>query len=253
MKIITYNVNGVRAAIKKGLIEWLEATQADMVCLQEIKANTLQFPYSLFEAIGYECMVFPAEKAGYSGVAILSKITPKEIIKGCERAEYDKEGRILQAVFEKFTLMSVYLPSGSSGEHRQDFKIQFLKDFYTFVASKKNDNLVICGDFNICHQAIDIHNPKANAKSPGFLPEERNWFSEFLELGLVDSFRFLHKEPHQYTWWNVRTGARNKNLGWRIDYQLISQNLIEKLERAMILTEARHSDHAPCMIELENS
>lgn len=252
MKIITYNVNGIRAAIKKGFVEWLEATQANMVCLQEIKIDSLQFPYSLFENLGYECIVFPAEKAGYSGTAILTKVTPKEIIKGCEIEEYDKEGRIVQAVFEDFTLMSVYLPSGSSSEERQDFKIQFLKDFYTFVEAKKDENLIICGDFNICHQAIDIHNPKSNAKSPGFLPEERNWFTEFLELGLLDSFRHLNTEPHQYTWWNVRTGARSKNLGWRIDYQLISKNLETKLQRAVILSEAYHSDHAPSMIELED-
>ncbi|MFN3315590.1 MAG: exodeoxyribonuclease III [Raineya sp.] len=252
MKIISYNVNGIRAAIRKGFVEWLEATQADIVCLQEIKVDALNFPYVLFENLGYKCIIFSAQKAGYSGTAILTKHSPKEIIKGCGIELYDYEGRVLQAVFENFTLLSVYFPSGSSGEERQTIKIHFLEDFYRWIESKKAENLIICGDFNICHQAIDIHNPKANANSTGFLPEERAWFSDFLNLGFIDTFRHLCKEPHHYTWWSSRSGARSKNLGWRIDYQIISKDLSEHLEKAYILSEAYHSDHCPVAIVLKN-
>lgn len=251
MKIISYNVNGIRAAVRKGFVEWLEATQADAICLQEIKVDTLNFPYSLFENLGYECFIYPAQKPGYSGTAILSKHTPKEIIKGIGIDQYDREGRVIQAIFEKFTLISAYFPSGSSGEERQNIKIQFLKDFYEWIETKKDEQFVICGDFNICHQAIDIHNPKANTNSTGFLPEERAWMSEFLALGFIDTFRHLCKEPHHYTWWSSRSGARDKNLGWRIDYQIISQSLEPKLKKSFILNEARHSDHCPIMIHLE--
>lgn len=251
MKIISYNVNGIRAAIRKGLIEWLQATQADMLCLQEIKVDAMNFPYPLFENLGYECWVFSAQKAGYSGTAILSKHKPQSVVRGLGIDLYDQEGRVLQAVFDGFTLISVYFPSGSSGEERQSIKMQFLKDFYKWIENKKNENLVICGDFNICHQAIDIHNPKANANSTGFLPEERAWFSEFLDLGLIDTFRHLCKEPHHYTWWSNRSGARSKNLGWRIDYQIISNPLEPKLKKAFILKEAYHSDHCPVMLHLE--
>ncbi len=251
MKIISYNVNGIRAAVRKGFVEWLEATQADAICLQEIKVDTLNFPYSLFENLGYECLIFSAQKAGYSGTAILTKHSPKNIIKGIGIDQYDREGRVVQAVFEEFTLISAYFPSGSSSEERQNIKIQFLKDFYEWIETKKAEQLVICGDFNICHQAIDIHNPKANANSTGFLPEERAWMSKFLALGFIDTFRHLCKEPHHYTWWSSRSGARNKNLGWRIDYQIISQSLEPKLQKSFILNEARHSDHCPIMIHLE--
>ncbi|GAB4125887.1 MAG: exodeoxyribonuclease III [Raineya sp.] len=251
MKIISYNVNGIRAAIRKGFLEWLGATKADMLCLQEIKVDAIHFPYTLFENLGYECIVFPAQKAGYSGTAILTKHRPKEIKKGCGIELYDHEGRVLKAVFENFTLISVYFPSGSSGEERQSVKMQFLEDFYKWIENKKNEKIIICGDFNICHQAIDIHNPKANANSTGFLPEERAWFSKFLDLGFIDSFRHLCKEPHYYTWWSSRSGARSKNLGWRIDYQIISETLIEHLEKAYILSEAHHSDHCPIAIVLK--
>ncbi len=251
MKIISYNVNGIRAAVRKGFVEWLEATQADAICLQEIKVDALNFPYSLFENLGYECLIFPAQKAGYSGTAILTKHSPKDIIKGIDIDQYDQEGRVIQAIFEDFTLISAYFPSGSSGEERQSIKIQFLKDFYEWIETKKAEQLVICGDFNICHQPIDIHNPKANANSTGFLPEERAWMSEFLALGFIDTFRHLCKEPHHYTWWSSRSGARDKNLGWRIDYQIISQSLEAKLKKSFILNEAHHSDHCPIMIHLE--
>ncbi|MCS6794822.1 MAG: exodeoxyribonuclease III [Raineya sp.] len=251
MKIISYNVNGIRAALRKGFAEWLKATNADMICLQEIKIDAQQFPYPIFENLGYGCYVFPAQKAGYSGVAILSKKEPLAVEKGCGIALYDQEGRILQAHFEGFTLMSVYFPSGSSGEERQAIKMQFLADFYEWIKPRTSENLIICGDFNICHQAIDIHNPQANANSTGFLPEERAWLTDFLNLGFVDTFRYLNPEPHHYTWWSMRSNARAKNLGWRIDYQMISKPLLPKLRKAFILSQACHSDHCPTMIEME--
>lgn len=251
MKIISYNVNGIRAALRKGFAEWLKAASPDMLCLQEIKIDTEQFPYMIFENLGYHCYLFPASKAGYSGVAILSKIEANAIEKGCGIELYDQEGRILQAHFDSFTLMSVYFPSGSSGEERQAIKMHFLADFYEWIKPKTHQNLIICGDFNICHQAIDIHNPKANANSTGFLPEERAWLTEFLNLGFIDTFRHLNPEPHHYTWWSMRSNARAKNLGWRIDYQMISKPLLPALQKSFILSQAYHSDHCPTMVEID--
>lgn len=251
MKIISYNVNGIRAALRKGLAQWLQAANAEMVCLQEIKITSSQFPYAVFEYLGYHCYVFPAVKAGYSGVAILSKKQAISVEKGCGIESYDQEGRIIQVHFEDFSLMSVYFPSGTSGQERQNFKMQFLADFYEWVKPKTQQKLIICGDFNICHQAIDIHNPQANAHTTGFLPEERAWLTEFLALGFIDTFRYLNSEPHHYTWWSMRNNARAKNLGWRIDYQMITYPLLPYLQRAHILSQAYHSDHCPIMIEIQ--
>ncbi|MGD1843131.1 MAG: exodeoxyribonuclease III [Thermonemataceae bacterium] len=253
MKIITYNVNGIRAAIRKDFISWLSATNADVVCLQEIKIQKKDFPYSLFEELGYECYIYPAQKAGYSGVAILSKRKPQEVVFGCGISRYDEEGRILRAVYEDVTVMSVYMPSGASRPERQQFKLTFLEDFYDYIQDLKATvpPLVICGDYNICHRAIDIHNPKANANSPGFTPTERAWFSNFLDLGYVDAFRHFNKEPHHYTWWSFKANARARNLGWRIDYQLIDSALIERAQKCVILSEAKHSDHCPVLSEID--
>lgn len=253
-KIITYNVNGIRAAVKKGFLEWLDATDADLVCLQEIKADFDQAPITELKALGYEVYWHAAPKKGYSGVAVLSKIAPQHIEVGF--GDYpltDEEGRVLRLDFADFSLVSVYMPSGSSGELRQGFKMEWVANFYAYVQQHllpRYPNLIISGDYNICHQPIDIHNPKSNAKSSGFLPEERAWLGEFMELGFIDTFRHLNKEPHQYTWWSTRFGARDRNLGWRIDYQMISHPMESRLQRALILTEARHSDHAPVMIEI---
>ena len=249
--IITYNINGIRAALKKDLDQWLSASKADVVCLQEIKAKPEQFDEALFNSLGYRCYINSAEKPGYSGVAILSKIQPNHIEYGCGIKKIDCEGRIIRVDFEKYSVMSVYFPSGSNSA-RQGFKMEFLALFYAYITKlkKKIPNLIISGDYNICHQAIDIHNPKVNKNSSGFLPEEREWVSQFIDSGFIDSFRHLNKDPHHYSWWSYRANARAKNLGWRIDYNMISTPLLPKLKRSQILPAARHSDHCPVLVEL---
>ena len=251
MKIVSYNINGIRAAIKKNFLNWIKTSSPDVICLQEIKANPTQFNPLDFESLGYHCFWYPAKKKGYSGVAILSKIKPENVIWGCGHEAYDDEGRVLKAEYKNLNIFSCYFPSGSSGELRQKFKIDFLNFFYSFI--KKNysqDNNVISGDFNICHKEIDIHNPIANKNTSGFLPEEREWFSKFLELGYVDTFRFLNKNPEWYSWWSYRANSRNNNKGWRIDYHLISEKLKISIKNAEILTNVYHSDHCPILLEL---
>ncbi|ADY53678.1 exodeoxyribonuclease III Xth [Pseudopedobacter saltans DSM 12145] len=254
MKIISYNVNGIRAAINKGWLDWLQATNADVVCLQEIKAtpDQIQDIHKLSE-LGYHHFWYPAKKKGYSGTAILTKHEPLHVEYGCGIEAYDDEGRVIRADFEKFSVISAYFPSGSSGDERQHFKYQFLADFEIYAADLMNTypNLLICGDYNICHRAIDIHNPKSNANSSGFLPEEREWMERFINSGFIDTFRHLNPDPHHYTWWSYRAGARAKNLGWRIDYHLLSSTMVENIKRAAILPEAKHSDHCPILLELQ--
>ena len=253
MKIISYNVNGIRAAINKEFFAWLQATDADVVCLQEIKATPDQIiDIVILEQLGYKHYWYPAEKKGYSGTAIFSKIEPEHVEYGCGIEDYDREGRIIRADFKDFSVMSTYFPSGSSGEERQLFKYRFLEDFYTYIETLKLQipRLVISGDYNICHKPIDIHNPKSNANSSGFLPEERAWMESFIKSGFVDTFRYFNQDPHHYSWWSYRAGARAKNLGWRIDYHLVSKDLEQNLKRAAILPEAKHSDHCPVLLEL---
>jgi exodeoxyribonuclease III len=253
MKIVTYNVNGVRAALNKGLADWLKVINPDMVCLQEVKADLDQIDQTIFTDLGYHIFWNSAEKKGYSGVAILTKIKPNHVEYGCGMNVYDREGRIIRADFNDFSLMSAYFPSGSSGDERQAFKMEFLKDFNPYIQElkKKIPHLIISGDYNICHKAIDIHNPKSNAKSSGFLPEEREWMENFLNLGFIDAYRTLNDQPHNYTWWSLRFGARSKNLGWRIDYQLITKYMEERLKSSTILPDALHSDHCPVLIEIK--
>lgn len=253
MKIITYNVNGIRAAMNKGLVKWIKSAQPDVLCLQEIKANRDQVDMQELEEMGYFHYWYPAQKKGYSGVAIFSKVKPLHIDYGCGIKEYDDEGRIIRADFEKLSVMSVYHPSGSSGEMRQAFKMKWLSDFQTYVNGLKQhkSNLVLSGDFNICHKAIDIHNPKANANTSGFLPEEREWMEQFISSGFIDTFRYFNQQPHQYSWWSYRAGSRGKNLGWRIDYNLGTENLKERLKRSVILPDAMHSDHCPVLLEID--
>jgi exodeoxyribonuclease III len=252
MRIITYNVNGIRAALSKGFQDWLKAANPDVLCLQEIKADESKFDKAIFEDMGYHVYVHPAVKKGYSGVAILSKPKPKHVEIGCGMDLYDCEGRVIRADYEDYSVASVYMPSGSSGEERQGFKMRWLDDFQGYAEDLKTSlpGLVISGDYNICHQPIDIHNPKSNANSSGFLPEERSWMSKFLENGFIDSFRHFNPEPHNYTWWSYRAGARQKNLGWRIDYNMVTSNLQDRLKRSAILTEAKHSDHCPVLLEI---
>ena len=253
MKILTYNVNGIRAALRKDFSSWLKVVNPDIVCLQEIKANPEQFEVSVFTNLGYHCFWNPAEKKGYSGVAILTKTKPKHVEYGCGIEEIDFEGRILRADFDEFSVMSVYFPSGSSGDIRQEFKMKFLIQFQNYINVIKKDfsKLIISGDYNICHKAIDIHNPQRNKNTSGFLPEEREWMSEFISSGFIDSFRHLNSEPNNYSWWSYRSNARVKNLGWRIDYNMISKNLLSNLSHSAILSQAVHSDHCPVLVELD--
>ena len=251
--IISYNVNGIRAALKKGWAEWAKATNADVIGLQEIKAQTDQLDLSIFEDLGYHNYWFSAQKKGYSGVALLCKEKPLHIEYGCGIEKYDFEGRVIRADFKDYSVISVYFPSGSIGGVRQDFKMGFLADFQEYVGSLKKQipNLIISGDYNICHEAIDIHNPVANKNTSGFLPEERAWVSAFIKSGFVDSFRYLNKNPHQYSWWSYRAAARERNKGWRIDYHMISDTLLPRLKRVVILSDAKHSDHCPILVAIE--
>ncbi len=253
MKIITYNVNGIRAAIKKGFVEWLAATDADVICLQEVKATESDLDWSVITKLGYQLFLHTAEKKGYSGTAILTKQKPNHVEVGCGIDLYDREGRVIRADYENVSVMSVYMPSGTSGDERQTFKYKWLDDFYEYIQALKKDipNLVVCGDYNICHKPIDIHNPKSNAKSSGYLPEEREWMEKFFSNGFVDSFRVFNQEPHQYTWWSQRfPSIRERNLGWRIDYQSVTENMKNRLKRCVILSDAKHSDHAPVLVEI---
>lgn len=254
MKIISYNVNGIRAAIKKGFVDWLQMANPDVICLQEIKANKDQLDVSLFEEAGYKYHYWhSAQKKGYSGTAILSKTKPNhvEYVTGIEIA--DNEGRILRADFDTVSVISMYLPSGTNSA-RLDLKFQFMDDFQEYINTLRKDipHLVITGDYNICHNEIDIHNPKGLKNTSGFLPEEREWIGQFIDNGFIDSFRFFNKEPHQYSWWSYRANARNNNKGWRLDYCLVTKTLEHRLERAYILQEAKHSDHCPVVVEISN-
>ncbi len=254
MKIITYNVNGLRSALSKGFTDWLAEEKPDVICLQETKAQPDQIPTLEFEALGYRSYFFSAEKKGYSGVAILTKITPDQITYGMDIPAYDREGRMLRADFGELSVVSVYHPSGTSGEERQAFKMQWLDDFqqYATALRQKRPRLLLCGDYNICHRPIDIHDPIRNANSSGFLPEERAWMSAFLESGFTDTFRYFHpEEPHQYTWWSFRANARTTNKGWRIDYCIATPEVIPLLKDAYILPQVKHSDHCPAVVELK--
>jgi exodeoxyribonuclease-3 len=253
MKIVSYNVNGIRAAINKGFIEWLTQENPDIIGLQEVKAMENQIDTSIFTDLGYHVYWYPAVKKGYSGVAILSKIKPKHVVYGMDMPAYDDEGRMIRVDFDQFSFISSYFPSGTTGDIRQDFKYQFLDDIYGFTQdlSQKIPNLILSGDYNICHKPIDIHNPVSNKNSSGFLPEERAWMDKFTDSGFVDSFRKFNPEPHQYTWWSYRAGARAKNLGWRIDYHMVSTPFESKMKNAKILADVHHSDHCPIVLQLD--
>ena len=253
MKIISYNVNGIRAALKKGFIDWLKSANPDVICLQEIKAQEDQLDLSVFENAGYHYSYwFSAQKKGYSGVAILSKTEPTNVVFGTGIESMDFEGRNIRADFDGVSVMSLYLPSGTNLA-RLEHKLEYMDLFQDYINTLKKEvpNLIICGDYNICHEAIDIHDPMRNKNISGFLPEERAWMSQFLENGFVDAFREFNSEPHNYSWWSYRANSRANNKGWRLDYTLVSQPLQEKLKRAVILSEAVHSDHCPVLVELK--
>ena len=252
MKLITFNINGIRSGIKKGITEWLVAENPDVLCLQEIKLSETEVVEDLFKALGYECFWHPAEKRGYSGVATLTKIPPKNVYYGMGIDVYDSEGRNLIVEYDNLILVNTYFPSGSSGEDRQRFKYKFLDDYLPFIDSlrKYEKPMIICGDVNICHQEIDIHNPKSNKNTSGFLQDERDWVSRFLDSGFVDAFRKCNVEPHHYTWWTFRAGARQKNKGWRIDYFFVEKNIENKIKSSHILNNVFMSDHCPVTLNI---
>lgn len=253
MNIISFNVNGIRAADRKGLSQWLLTKQPDVLCVQELKAHDDQIPKSL-TTLGYHLYSSTATRKGYSGVATFTKQEPNHTITKTGIDWIDDEGRIVVTTFDTFQLINLYTPSGSSGQHRQDFKELFMEQFpEAFEQFRRNDlPQVIATDMNIAHTEIDIHNPKSNKKSPGFLPEERNWMTNFLSTGYTDSFRHLHAgEPDHYSWWSYRARARERNKGWRIDYLIIENELTNRLENARILTDVVMSDHAPIEIQLD--
>jgi exodeoxyribonuclease-3 len=252
MKIASYNVNGIRAALGKGLADWLKATDPDVVCFQEIKALESQIDTAVFEELGYKHHFwFSAEKKGYSGVGILSKQEPDRIVTGIDQETYDREGRNLRADFGEVSVMSMYLPSGTNTD-RLEFKFAYMDEIQRYVNElrKERPQLIVCGDYNICHKAIDIHDPVRNKNVSGFLPEEREWLENFIQSGFIDTFRHFNEAPHQYTWWSYRANSRANNKGWRLDYAMADQRLKDRLKRSVILSEAKHSDHCPILLEL---
>ena len=253
MRIISYNVNGIRAAIKKGLFDWLKTNPADIICLQETKATKDDVDLKQLELLGFHHHWYSAQKKGYSGVAVFSKIKPDHVVFGNGHTASDEEGRVIQLDFGDIRLINAYFPSGTSGDTRQDFKYLWLKEFQTFLNKlrKEHPKIILAGDINIAHHEIDIHDPKGNKKSSGFLPEEREWMTGFLESGWIDTFREFHPEPHRYSWWSQRFPAvRLNNKGWRIDYICITSALKNQLKDAAIYPDIKHSDHCPVYIEL---
>jgi len=253
MTIISYNVNGIRAAIRKGFLDWIQQADPDVVLIQEIKATPEQLDLEVFEKAGYPYQYwYPATKKGYSGVAILSKTKPDHVEYGTGIDYMDYEGRVIRADFGELSVMSLYLPSGTNTA-RLDFKFKFMEDFQYYIdeLKKSRPNLIIGGDYNICHEAIDIHDPVRLKNTSGFLPEERQWIDRLMQSGFIDSFRHFNEEPDQYSWWSYRANARNNNKGWRIDYNLVAAPLKDRLKRAVILPEAYHSDHCPVLVEIE--
>jgi len=254
MKIISLNLNGIRSAINKGLFEWLEQESPDIFCVQETKAQPDQIDSLTLHSLGYENqLIHSAVKKGYSGVAIFSKQKPDYYSIGMGLPDYDSEGRVIRADFGDITLVCVYIPSGTTGEVRQAVKMRFLEAFtdYLLELRKTRPNLVIGGDYNICHKPVDINHPERHTNVSGFLPEEREWFDRFIDLGFVDSFRVFNQEPNQYSWWSFRAGSRQRNIGWRIDYHIVTESLKSQLKSAAIYQQAEFSDHAPVMVEVQ--
>lgn len=254
MRIISYNVNGIRAAIKKGFLDWLKTDPADIICVQETKATKEDVDHQLFTALGYHNYWFSAQKKGYSGVAVFTKIKPDKVEYGHGHGPSDDEGRVLQLDFGDVRLINAYFPSGTSGDERQSFKYKWLDEFNTWLnkLKKKHPKLILCGDYNIAHHEIDIHDPKGNKNSSGFLPEEREWMTKFLKNGWADMFREIHPEPHRYSWWSQRfPTVRLQNKGWRIDYITVTEPLKKNVKDAEIYPDIKHSDHCPVYIEIK--
>ncbi len=254
MRIISYNLNGIRAAINKGFLDWLKTDPADIICVQETKALKENVDHTPFNELGYMDYWYSAQKKGYSGVAIFTKIKPDNIQYGTGHEVSDSEGRVIQADFGDIRLVNAYFPSGTSGDERQTFKYGWLDEFFDYIQElrKKHPQLILCGDYNIAHKEIDIHDPKGNKKSSGFLPEERAWMDKFLNAGWIDTFRAYHPEPHCYSWWSQRfPSVRLNNKGWRIDYVSVTDTLKDRLVNAEIYPDIKHSDHCPIYLEIK--
>ena len=252
LNIVSYNVNGIRAALRKDFSDWLKTFNPDIVCLQETKANQDQFNSSIFKELGYYNYWFSAKKKGYSGVGILSKIKPNKVEYGTGIDYMDFEGRNIRLDFDSFSVMSLYIPSGTNID-RLDFKFKYMDDFADYIHDIKNSipNLIIGGDYNICHRKIDIHDPIRNAKFSGFLPEEREWLDKFINNGFIDTYRYLNSSPHKYSWWSYRANSRANNKGWRIDYLLATQTLKKSIKESYILSDVMHSDHCPIGVKIK--
>jgi len=252
MKIISFNLNGIRSAISKGLYEFIEKESPDILCVQEIKAMQDQIDLLKFKEMGYFSYIYSAQKPGYSGVAVFSKTEPDYVRAGIGIPEFDKEGRLLRLDFGELTVINSYFPSGTMGDVRQEVKMAYLGAIQDFINNLKitRPNIILSGDYNICHKEIDISNPQNKKGVSGFLPEEREWVTKFIESGFIDSFRVFDQSKDKYSWWSYRAGARAKNLGWRIDYHMVSNSISDKLKSAAILSEINMSDHCPVVVEL---
>ena len=253
MRIFSWNVNGLRAVVKKGFFDWLESEGPDVVCLQEIKARTEDLDEKILNPKGYHAFWNPAERKGYSGVAIFTKKKPVAVHLGLGIERFDCEGRVLRIEFKDFDLFSVYFPNGTSGEERLQYKMEFYDAFLDHCEELRGQGreLVITGDVNTAHKPIDLKNPKANQKNSGFLPKERAWVDKFIEHGYVDSFRAFNEEPDQYTWWSYRFNVRAKNVGWRIDYFFVTEGLMKKVKDSFITPEVMGSDHCPIGLDIK--
>lgn len=254
MRIISYNVNGIRAAMNKGFVDWLKTDPADIICIQETKAHKDNVDFKQIEDLGFETYWYSAQKKGYSGVAVFTKIKPTKVEYGNGHGPSDDEGRVIQIDFGDIRLINAYFPSGTSGDERQGFKYEWLDEFFDYLKKlrKTKKKIILCGDYNIAHNEIDIHDPKGNKKSSGFLPEEREWMTKFLGSGWIDTFRLFHPEPHRYSWWSQRfPTVRAQNKGWRIDYITVTSELEKQLKDAEIFPDVKHSDHCPVYLELK--